>query len=88
MAATVTAICVTYFEFPRVGFEGLVFISSVVVVLALGAGTMSLTIYLFIHRRSPRPTSPTIVASPAIVLALAIRVDDVTSNSPLARYPQ
>ena len=73
MTAAVTAICVTYFEFPPVGFEGVIFISSVAVVLALGAGTMSLTlaVYLFIRRRSPRPMSPTIVASLAIGLALA-----------------
>jgi hypothetical protein len=73
MTAAVIAICVTYFEFPPVGFEAMIFISSVAVVLALGAGTMSLTlaIYLFIRGRPPRPTIPTIVSSLAIVLALA-----------------
>ena len=73
MTAAVTAICVTYFEFPPVGFESVIFISSVAVVLALGAGTMALTlaVYLFIRRGSPRPMSPTIVASLAIGLALA-----------------
>jgi hypothetical protein len=72
MMAAVTAICVTYFEFPPVGFEGMVFISSVAVVLALGAGTMSLTlaIYLVIRRKPSPPMSPTIVASLAIALAL------------------
>jgi hypothetical protein len=72
MTAAVTAICVTYFEFPPVGFEGMIFISSVAVVLALGAGTMSLTlaIYLVIRRKSRQLMSPTIVASLAIALAL------------------
>ena len=73
MTAAVTAICVTFFEFPPVGFEGMIFISSVAVVLALGAGMLSLTLasYLFIRRRSPRPTSATIVSFLAIALALA-----------------
>jgi len=73
MTAAVTAICVTYFKFPPVGFEGMIFISSVAVVLALGAGTMSLilAIYLVIRRKSSQSMSPTIVASLAIALALA-----------------
>jgi hypothetical protein len=90
MTAAVTAICGTYFEFPLIGFEGMAFISSVAVVLALGAATMSLTltIFLFIRHRSPRPTSPAIVASPCDRAGPGIPVDDVTLNSPLARHPQ
>jgi len=73
MTAAVIAICVTYFEFPPVGFEGMVFISSVAVVVALGAGTLSLilTVYLLIRRRPRRSLSPPIVASLAIATATA-----------------
>jgi hypothetical protein len=90
MTAAVTAICVTYFEFPPVGFEGMVFISSVTVVLALGAGAMSLTLTIFfVHSPQISTThEPGNSRFPCDRAGPGIRVDDVTLNSPLARHPQ
>jgi hypothetical protein len=71
MTSAVTAISVTYFEFPPIGYGGMVFISSVAVVLTIGAALLSLilVVSLLIRRKSPRPINPAVVSVLSLALA-------------------
>lgn len=64
MTSAVTAISVTYFEFPPVDYQGMVFISSVEVALTIGAALLSLILagYLLIRRKSPRPVNSAVLS--------------------------
>ena len=65
------AISVTYFEFPPIGYEGMVFVSSVAVVLTIGSGILSLTLatILFVKKASPKPVTATVVSILSLILA-------------------
>jgi len=54
------------------GYEGIVFVSSVAVVLALLAGAMSLTLaaYLLLRHKPPKPLNAILVSAIAIAVAL------------------
>ena len=49
------AVCVSYFSIPPIGYEGRIFLSSVAVVLAIGAGLLSLALAAIIFARKKRP---------------------------------
>jgi hypothetical protein len=72
LTSIVIALCVAYFGYPPIGFGGIFFISSVGVVLAIGAGLISLALaaLLLIRRRKPKPTNPIIISALSISLAL------------------
>jgi hypothetical protein len=61
-----------YFQFPPMGKEGIFFMSSVAVVLALLSGALSLTLaaYLLLLGKSPKPLNAMLIS----VLAIAIAV--------------
>jgi hypothetical protein len=65
------AVSVTYFEFPPIGYEGMVFVSSVGVVLTIGSGILSLVLasILFIKRASPKPVNATVISILSLILA-------------------
>jgi hypothetical protein len=62
-----------YYQIPPMGFEGIIFLSSVAVVLALLAGGMSLTLaaYLLLRRKPPKPLNAVMVSTIAIAIALS-----------------
>ena len=70
--SAILAFSVTYFGFPPIGFEGVIFISSVAVVLAIGSAVLSLilAIILFSKGRSPKPTHATAVSILSLVMAV------------------
>lgn len=65
------AFSVTYFEFPPIGYEGMVFVSSVAVVLTIGAGVLAsaLVAILFVKRASPKPLNATVISILSLILA-------------------
>ncbi len=65
------ALSVTYFEFPPIGYEGMVFVSSVGVVLTIGSGILSLVLasILFVKRASPKPVNATVISILSLILA-------------------
>jgi len=71
MTSAVIAISVTHFKFPPVGYEGMVFMSSVAVVLAIGAALLSLVLVgsLLIRRKLPHPVNPAVVSLLSLALA-------------------
>ena len=71
--AAALAICVTYYGILPIGYEGMVFVSSVAVVMALGAGVISLGLaaMLLILRKPPKPYNAMLIASLAIIMAVA-----------------
>ena len=73
MTSVITAISVTYFEFPPIGYGGMVFISSVAVVMTIGAALLSLILVgsLLIRRKSPPPIKPVVVSVLSLALAFS-----------------
>lgn len=73
MFAAIVGVCVYYYQVPPMGFEGIVFVSSVAVVLALLAGGLSLALagYLLLRRKPPKPLNAVMVSIIAIVIALS-----------------
>lgn len=71
LISAILAISVTYFEFPPIGYEGMVFVSSVAVVLTIGSGILSLALatILFIMKASPKPVNATVVSILSLILA-------------------
>ena len=71
LISALLAISVTYIEFPSIGYEGMVFVSSVAVVLTIGSGVLSLALatILFIKKTSPKPVNATVVSILSIILA-------------------
>ncbi len=71
MTSAVIAVSVTYFEFPPIGYAGMVFVSSVAVVLTIGAALLSLVLagVLFARRKHPRPVHPAALSVVALALA-------------------
>lgn len=71
MASAITAVSVTHLGFPPVGYESMVVVSSVAVVLAIGAATLSLILAgaLWLRRIKPRPTRIITVSMLALALA-------------------
>jgi len=71
LISAMLAISVTYFEFPPIGYEGMVFVSSVAVVLTIGSGILSLALatILFVKKISPKPVNATVVSILSIILA-------------------
>jgi len=71
LISAMLAISVTYFEFPPIGYEGMVFVSSVGVVLTIGSGVLSLVLatILFVKRASPKPVNATVVSILSLILA-------------------
>jgi len=71
LISAMLAVSVTYFEFPPIGYEGMVFVSSVGVVLTIGSGILSLVLasILFIKRASPKPVNATVISILSLILA-------------------
>ncbi len=71
LISAMLAVSVTYSEFPRSGYEGMVFVSSVAVVLTIGSGILSLALaaILFVKRASPKPVNATVVSILSLILA-------------------
>ncbi len=71
LISAMLAVSVTYFEFPPIGYEGMVFVSSVAVVLTIGAGVLSLALalFLFIRKSSPKPVNATFISILSIAIA-------------------
>lgn len=65
------AVCVTYYEFPPIGFEGMILVSSVAVVLAIGTAVLSLCLAAIqaASGRSPKPVTATVLSSLALIVA-------------------
>lgn len=66
------AVCVTYFSIPPMGYEGMIFLSSVAVVLALGSGLLSLALaaFVFVRKKPPKPLKTTAISILSIAIAL------------------
>ena len=73
LVAVALAFCITYYEYPPIGYAGIVFVSSVAVVLAIGAGLLAiaLAVLILLRRLPAKPWNPIAFASLAIALALA-----------------
>ena len=71
MISAATAVSVTYLQFPPIGYEGIVFVSSVAVVLTIGAAGLSLILAttLFIRRKRPKPLTATMLSVLSLALA-------------------
>jgi len=71
LISAMLAVSVTYFEFPPIGYEGMVLVSSVAVVLTIGSGILSLALatILFVKRASPKPVNATVVSILSLILA-------------------
>ena len=71
LISALLALSVTYFEFPPIGYAGMVFVSSVGVVLTIGSGILSLILasILFIKKASPKPVNATVISILSIFLA-------------------
>ena len=69
--AAALAVSVSYLGFPPVSYEGMVLLSAVAIVLAIGAGGLSLLLSgaLLLQRRPPNPIRPAVVSALAIALA-------------------
>ena len=65
------AVSITYYEIPPIGYEGMIFVSSVAVVLAIGSALLSLSLAA-IHtarRRSPKPVIATVLSVLSLIVA-------------------
>jgi len=71
MTSAIAAVSVTHLGFPPIDYEPMVVVSSVAVVLAIGAATLSLILVgaLWLRRIKPRPTR--VIATSMLALALA-----------------
>ncbi|MBT8433040.1 MAG: hypothetical protein KJN95_00170 [Gammaproteobacteria bacterium] len=71
LISAMLAVSVTYFEFPPIGYEGMVFVSSVGVVLTIGSAILSLALasILFVKRTSPKPVNATVISILSLILA-------------------
>lgn len=65
------AVSVTYFSFPPIGYEGMIFLSSVAVVLTIGSGLLSLALVaiIFVRKKPPKPVSTTAISIVSIAIA-------------------
>ena len=72
LVSVVLAFGIAYYDYPPIGIEGRIFISSVAVVLALGAGLLTLVLagLLLVRRQRPRPWNAVVVACLSVILAL------------------
>lgn len=72
LVSVALAFCITYYAYPPIGYEGIIFISSVAVVLALGAGLLALVLagLLLVRRQPPRPWNAIVVACLSLGLAM------------------
>ena len=61
----------THYQYPPIGYEGVIFISSVAVMLAVGSAMLSLALsgLLLIRRQPPRPWNAITVACLSMMLA-------------------
>lgn len=66
------AVSVTYFGFPPIGFEGMIFLSSVAVVLVIGSAVLSLALAAIIALKgsSPKPLVPTAISILSLLIAV------------------
>ena len=71
ICAAVLAISVSHLGFPPVSYEGMVLISAVAVVMAIGAGGLSLLLAVLhlIIRKHPRPLRSLVLSILALLLA-------------------
>lgn len=67
------AVAVAYYSYPPIGYEGVIFVSSVAVVLAILSALLSLTLvaYIFLTKKAPKPINTTAIAVAAIAMAFA-----------------
>jgi hypothetical protein len=65
------AVSMTYFDFPPMDYAGMVFFSSVAVVLGIGAGALALMLVtiILVKGTPPKPLVPMIVSGTAIAVA-------------------
>lgn len=65
------AVLGTYFSIPSLGYEGTIFVSSVAVVLAIGAGSLSLILaaIIFARKMSPKPVNTTAISIASMAIA-------------------
>lgn len=65
------AVSVTYFEFLPISYQGMVFVSSVAVVLTIGSGILSLALatILLVKRASPKPANAAVISILSLMLA-------------------
>ncbi len=72
LTSATLAVCVTYFSFPPMGYEGMIFLSSVAVVLALGSGLLSLALaaIILVTKKPPKPLKPAAISIVSIAIAL------------------
>lgn len=63
----------SYYWIPALGYEGTIFISSVAVVLAIGAGSLSLILaaILFFRKKPPKPIVTSAISITSIAMAFA-----------------
>ena len=61
-----------YYQYPRIGFGGILLLSSTSVALALLSATLSLLVagVLLLRRKPPRPLNQILVSMLAVVIAL------------------
>ena len=73
MTSAIIAVCVTYYQFPPIGYAGVVFVSSVAIVLTIGAAGLSLLLatVLFVRRKQPKPLNATVMSVVSLALAFA-----------------
>ena len=64
------AFACTHYQYPPIGYEGVIFISSVGVMLAFGSALLSLILagLLLSRRQPPKPWNAVVVACLSIVL--------------------
>ena len=62
----------THYQYPPIGYEGVIFISSVCVMLGIGAAVLALALAgsRLMRRQLPKPWNTIVVAILAIVLAI------------------
>ena len=65
------AVCMTYYEFPPIGYDGIIFVSSVAVMLAIGSALLSLPLAA-IHAargKSPKPVTAAVLSILSLIVA-------------------
>ena len=72
LISAILAVSVTYFGFPPIGFEGMIFLSSVAVVLVIGSAILSLVLAAIIALKgdSPKPLVPTAISFLSLSIAI------------------
>lgn len=61
----------TYYEFPPIGYDGIIFVSSVAVMLAIGSALLSLSLAA-IHAargKSPKPVTAAVLSILSLIVA-------------------